>query len=253
MEKQIIKGNPYIGTSGFSYNHWKGRFYPEGTPSSEFLKYYAKNFNAVELNITFYRIPRTDTFKNWYEVTPENFRYSLKAPRVITHFDRLKNLEDNAKGFFERIKLLKEKAGCVLWQFPPSFAPETEFLDSFFSEIKKLEGDIRHAVEFRNKYAFNDENIKILKKHNIALVCSHSKRYPLYLKRTADFSYFRFHGPETLYDSRYSEEELDEWIKLIIQFLKSGDVFVFFNNDFSAYAVENATYLKDRIEEIVNG
>lgn len=248
-----MNGNVYIGTSGFSYQHWKGRFYPEGTPSSEFLRYYAKNFNAVEVNVTFYRTPKVNTFKNWYESVPEYFRFSLKAPRIITHFDRLNNLENNVNEFFEKITALREKAACVLWQFPPSFVPDTEFLSSFFGEIKKLIADLRHATEFRNKHAFNDENFRMLRKHNIALVCSHSNRYPLCLKKTADFSYFRFHGPGSLYNSRYSEQELEEWVKSIVRFLKYGDVYVFFNNDFSAYAVENAAYLKSRIEGIING
>lgn len=248
---QLEKFKLFLGTSGYSYSHWKGIFYPENLPSKKFLSHYAKHFNAVELNVTFYRLPKEKTFNEWFGSVPEDFSFVLKAPKVITHLNRLKNSIMEAQEFLMRAQILDKKLRCILWQFPPGFKPTPLLLENFFREILNFNSSLRHAIEFRHKEAFAKEIIETLQKLNICLVCAHSKRFPCYRKKTADFSYFRFHGPGSLYNSKYSEEDLDDWADKIVQALKVGDVFVFFNNDFSGFAIENAIYLRKKIQQVL--
>lgn len=243
-----MRGRLYIGTSGYSYLHWKGCFYPEDLPSSRWLSYYAQFFNAVELNVTFYRRPRKSTYEKWYRETPENFSFVLKAPRTITHFSRLEVTDQQIKEFFEDISTLKEKAACVLWQLPPQMKFDGALLKNFLNKLKKLTPEnLRHAFEFRNQAFYSKPCYEILKNYNVAFVCAHSARYPCKFVDTADFSYFRFHGPGSLYNSSYSDEQLNDWAQIIKKVLEKKPVFVFFNNDFSGFAVNNALYLKDRL------
>lgn len=242
------KNNLYIGTSGFSYHHWKGKFYPQNLPSREYLRFYASRFNSVELNVTFYRQPREKTVREWFESVPEGFSFVVKAPRVITHIKRLKDSVKDAASFLETMEPLGNRLSCVLWQFPPGFNPDPLQLEEFFSEVRKQAPEIRHAVELRNSLSFNEEVYEALRRCNACLVCAHSSRYPCVLERTADFSYFRFHGPGSLYNSRYSEEDLDIWIEKIAMLLEAGDVYVFFNNDFGGFAIENADYVLKRLK-----
>lgn len=240
----------YLGTSGYSYYHWKGLFYPEGVPSKEFLSFYSRHFNSVEINSTFYRLPKEETLKTWKKSVPSDFAFVLKAPKTITHLKRLKEADEEVEKFIILANMLEENLSCILWQFPPSFVPQPDLLKDFFERLVGLRSDVRHAVEFRNSKSFDEEILKVLKELNICLVCAHSGRYPCLLERTANFSYFRFHGPGSLYNSRYSEDELDMWAKKILDSLKYGDVYVFFNNDFSGFAVENASYLKRKLEGV---
>ena len=251
MAREERTARVYLGTSGYAYYHWKGIFYPEDLPSRKWLSYYATYFNAVEINATFYREPAEKTISNWYKSVSNSFTFVLKAPRIITHIKRLKDAEEDARRFLHRALLLKEKLGCILWQFPPGFKPDPEFLTDFFSFLRNLFPGLRHAVEFRNREAFNEAVYNSLRKVDVALVCAHSARYPCHFIKTADFSYFRFHGPGSLYNSCYSKEEIDKWAAKILSALKEGDSFVFFNNDFSGFAVENSLYLKEKLKEFI--
>jgi uncharacterized protein YecE (DUF72 family) len=249
MAAKNVLAKVYLGTSGYAYYHWRGIFYPADLPSRAWLSYYANYFNAVELNVTFYREPREKTFKEWASSVPYGFAFVLKAPRLITHLKRLQDVTENAFRFLERACLLGDRLSCILWQFPPSFNPDIAVLKEFFLYLKDINPGLRHAVELRNRHAFNETLYKVLSQLNVALVCAHSNRYPCQLIQTADFSYFKFHGPGSLYNSRYSKEELDDWISKISNALKNGDVYVFFNNDYSGYAVDNASYLKEKLGE----
>lgn len=244
----------YIGTSGFSYNHWKGVFYPENIKQSEWLSYYSRIFNTVELNVTFYRLPAEKSFLNWFKSTPPGFRFAVKGPRQLTHYARLNLTErhlDYLKLFSDRVSRLETKLSCVLWQLPPGLQADTELLEEFLAAVAPVfSAHTGHAFEFRNDSWFTDEIYAVLEKHHATLVCSHSARYPMKCIKTADFSYYRFHGPGSLYNSRYDEKELDDWVEKIAEYVKNDrTVFVYFNNDFYGFAVENALYLKSRLEE----
>lgn len=245
-----MSGKYFIGTSGYSYSHWKGVFYPENLSSSKWLSYYAKYFNAVEINATFYRKLKKSTYERWYRETPEGFIFVLKAPRVITHYNKLQVQEKDVIDFLGDIANLREKASCILWQLPPSMVFDRKILESFLDMLTQIsQKNLLHAFEFRNISFFNDDCVELLKKYNVAFVCSHSKRFPCKFFDTASFAYFRFHGPGNLYSSNYSNEELDKWLEVLKEVLKTKDVLIFFNNDFSGYAVKNALYIKEGISK----
>lgn len=238
--------NLLIGTSGFSYWHWKGRFYPEELKQSEWLTYYAKTFNAVEINVTFYRAVRPSTFTRWTKMVPENFVFVVKGSRVITHINRLKIEEGMLKKLSNSLAGLEGRVKCILWQLPPSFKADSSVLKNFMENAFRdnILANLFHAFEFRHKSWFVEEIYSLLKDYHSGLVVSHSARYPCVVKRTANFMYFRFHGGERLYASNYSDDELGEWAKIIKREIPIGDVYVFFNNDTNAYAIYNALTLR---------
>lgn len=237
----------FIGTSGFIYNDWRGIFYPKDLSQNKWLNYYSQYFNSVELNVTFYRLLKRSIFKNWYQRTPKNFIFSLKGNRFITHVKKLKDFEQATKNFFDNIKPLKEKLGIVLWQLPENFHCDIEKLNKFclFLKQNKLSKNICQAFEFRHQSWFNNEVYKILKKYNFTLCISHSKFWPYKEIATANYLYLRFHGPKDLYASKYSKNDLRVWAKKIKKWLKNKkDVYIYFNNDVEAMAIENALELK---------
>lgn len=234
----------YIGTSGFSYSHWKGIFYPDDLPSSERFKFYTRHFNTTEINSSFYRLPQKKTILNWYNSSPQDFVFSLKVPRTITHIKRFSDVEGEWIEFENSLKLLKEKLGVVLLQLPPSFKNEHENLQKLLSFLDGKE-NFKFAIEFRHKSWFCEDIYSKLKKRNLALVIADSSRYPKEKVITADFTYIRMHGPKEMFSSSYSEENLKELASDIREYSKScKEIYVYFNNDFYAYAVENAKMLK---------
>ena len=188
----------YIGTSGWAYPHWKnGVFYPENWKDHE-LKYYQKFFNSVELNASFYHLPKKETFRNWRKLVPKDFIFSVKASRYLTHILRLSEPREPLENLLENASALKEKLGPIFFQLPPSFAAEPERLAKFaellgFSRGKLLRGalppHLRFAFEFRHQSWFGPEIYRTLKKHNLALVFSDTPHYPYEEKITADFDF----------------------------------------------------------------
>lgn len=246
-------GKILIGTSGWNYFHWKGRFYPENLKGYEMLKFYSKEFSTVEVNSSFYHLPKKQTIKKWYEYVKKDFVFSLKMPRAITHFKRLKIEDEKSEKilfyFFENIKELKKKLGAVLIQLPPSFKKDLKILEKFLKKIKKicenLKSEPELAIEFRNRSWFGKDVLKILKNYNITFVISHSSRFPMEKFITTNIVYIRFHGPKKLFASKYSEKELKEWAEFVKNLAKNiKKVYVYFNNDFEGFAVENAKFLQ---------
>lgn len=239
------KGKIFIGTSGWIYSHWEGIFYPGKLSSNDKLVFYSKHFNTAEINYSFYHLPRKTTFQNWYRITPKDFIFSVKASRFITHIKRLNGVEEPLKNFIENAKELKEKLGPILFQFPFSFKAgkkEIERFKKFLDLLKKFK--FLFAFEFRHESWFIEKIYNLLKKYNFALVIADSSRYPKAEISTANFVYFRFHGPTSLFSSKYSKEQLKNFAQLIRKFLKQEkDIFCYFNNDFSGYAIENAKEL----------
>jgi len=231
----------FIGTSGYFYRHWEKIFYPQKAS----LEYYARFFNSVELNVTFYRQPPENVFKGWYKKTPPDFRFILKGPRLITHVKRLQNIEAALDMFLQRADILKEKLLGVLWQLPPNLEYEPTRFKKFLQVLRRKKIKFYQSLEVRNKSWFNEEVYDALKENHIALCIADSPRYPQKEITTAAFIYLRFHGGKVLYGSNYSEKELKMWRDKIKKWQKDIATFmIFFNNDAQGFAVKNALRLK---------
>lgn len=235
----------YIGTSGYSYNHWAdGVFYPPGLTSHKWLEFYAQHFDTVELNVTFYRLPNAKLFSSWYQRTPSNFSFALKGNRFITHIKKLKDCADALDNFAQLVSLLKEKLLVILWQLPPGLKVDVKRLADFCMLLKKKKKlSCYHAFEFRHRSWFQEDVYEILSKHNYGLCIAHSTRWPCVEQFTSDFLYLRFHGGEVLYGSEYSLQELKDWAQKVKRWHCQGKIdllFSYFNNDAYGFAVKNA-------------
>ncbi len=233
----------FLGTSGWQYSHWSGKFYPENLKPKDFLKFYAQEFNTVEVNTSFYHFTKEKTFKNWQEIVKnkKEFLFSVKLHRLFTHFRRLNLNKDDQRILKETIegyKILGKNLGVVLIQLPPGLKKNLDLLKKFLKNLKIFK-NIKFAIEFRNKSWLAKEVYQILKKNKIAFVISDSPRWPTEFIKTSNFVYLRFHGKPHLFASKYSKEELKNYAEKIKK-LKPKILFVYFNNDFEGYAVENA-------------
>lgn len=232
----------YIGTSGWSYNHWAGKFYPEDLSKVKWLSYYAEHFDTVEINSSFYHLPKPQTFRNWAKNTPDNFLFVVKASRYITHIKRLKDSSESFENLLSSAKELGSKLGPFLFQLPPKMDKDTDRLIDF---LKNLPDNYKYAFEFRDESWFCDEVYNILDDYGCAIVISSSPRFPYHEKITGGFCYIRMHGGKELYSSNYSEGELKKIARMIKQNRsKDIDSYVYFNNDIHGYAVDNAKTLR---------
>lgn len=235
-----------IGTSGWSYEHWKGLFYPSGLPSNRRLPFYAESFPTVEINASFYRLPTRETFESWREATPPDFIFAVKASRYLTHMLRLKEAAGPLATLLERALGLEGKLGPILFQLPPQWSADTGRLASF---LELLPPEHRYVFEFRHFSWFSAEVIELLRRRGVALCLTSSPSFPLVQEVTAPFVFIRMHGGTVLYGSRYSEDELSEWAAKIRRLWGQGvDCYVYFNNDAQAFAVENARELRGMLE-----
>jgi uncharacterized protein YecE (DUF72 family) len=234
----------WIGTSGWSYKHWRGRFYPEELPSSKWFPYYFEHFRTVELNASFYRLPQKKTWSNWQATAPQGFCFAVKASRFLTHIKRLEDCEEAIKRFFEGATLLKEKLGPILYQLPPFFGYDEEHRQRLEDFLTLLPPEHQHVFEFRHTSWFQEDVYDLLRKHKVAF-CSYDmvgKNCPLLA--TTSFAYMRFHGTENRYASNYTDEMLKDWAKRLKTLAQDcTSVYVYFNNDHNACAVENAKRL----------
>lgn len=232
-----------IGTSGWTYQHWRGVFYPDDLPQNRWFDHYSKFFDTVELNATFYRLFPEKTFEGWRKKAPENFRFSVKLWRWITHRKKLVNVSEDAAVFCTRASHLQDKLGPVLVQFPPGLKWSAELVSRF---ADTLPDGFQWAFEIRRKDWLNEELFGLLRARGVALVYSD---YPG-LDMAADqifgpFIYLRFHGLERLYAGYYPDDHLRGWSEHIKSWDQEGkDVWVYFNNDFGGNAVKNALTLK---------
>ena len=237
-----------IGTSGWWYEHWKEKFYPPGLDKNKWFDYYTKFFDSVEINSSFYRLPFPNMVKGWARKAPSGFKFTLKAWRRITHLKKLKNTKEDVERFFERISPLKDNLGAILYQLPPSLKCNFNLLESFFEELPQ---NLDQAVEFRHESWLNLIFFSLLKKYNITYCIVSMPDFPEDIHLTSKVSYVRFHGKEILYGSSYSDDELFRWAQIIKSFSGQGieRVYVYFNNDYEAFAVFNAL----RLGEILKG
>ncbi|HKY64077.1 MAG TPA: DUF72 domain-containing protein [bacterium] len=238
----------YLGTSGWAYKEWGKLFFPKELPQSEHLSYLARHFNSVEINATFYRLQPPKNFETWRKKTPRGFRFSVKVSRYITHIERMKEVRAAWKRFLKTTLPLKEKMGVFLLQFPEFFhgSPDTEKRFADFFKAAAKDGKYRKAVEFRHESCFTDSMRAILEDYGVGTVIANSSKYPTApWEPTADFVYFRLHGPRRMFGSSYSDRQLEVWAKKMRAFLKQGkDVYVYFNNDMHANAAANAQVLQ---------
>ncbi len=246
-----MKKNPliHIGTSGWHYAHWEGPFYPKGISKKDYLKYYTRFFQTVEINNSFYHLPRKETFKNWREMTPANFIFSVKASRYITHVKKLKDSKEPLQNFLKVASGLKEKLGPILFQLPPGWSCNAERLREF---LQILPPHYRYTFEFRNSSWFSKEIYEILAKYNIAFCLYELEGQITPRKVTADFIYVRLHGPGKAYQGQYSQKTLKEWAEFFVAFYKQGkDVFCYFDNDEAGYAALDGQRLKDLVLALI--
>lgn len=239
--------NIHIGTSGWSYRDWIGRFYPPGTKAGEMLPLYARRFGTVEVNATFYRRPRADMVARWHDVTPAGFVFAVKASRQITHVRRLANAEEALGDFLAGVAPLGDKLGPVLFQLPPSLGPDLPRLSAFLST---LPAELRPVIEFRDPAWHTEDTLSLMARHGAAL-CVHD--YPgmaPMARATAPQAYLRFHGPGPgRYAGRYGTDGLEPWARRIAGWRDEGkEVFVYFNNDRDGAAVEDALALRAMLE-----
>lgn len=243
----MTEGKIFIGTSGWNYGMWVGILYPEHLSSKEYLNFYSEHFNTVEINSSFYHFPKNSTYKNWYSMVPEQFLFSVKIHRSITHIKKFADVEEELERFFEGVRNLKKKLGVILFQFPASFRCNDKNLkkiEIFFRNFKTLMENRRVAFEFRHISWDNEKICKILAEHKAGWVIANSSRYPEIEKITSDFVYLRMHGPKELFASEYSEAQIRKLAEKIKKWKKTKDIFVYFNNDVYGYAVKNARQLK---------
>ena len=233
-----------IGTSGWQYAHWKGRFYPSDLPTSRWLAYYAERFDTVELNNPFYGQPERRTFVRWRDAVPDGFVYAVKLNRFITHVKRLRIERESVERSYGTLAGLGPKAAVVLVQLPPRMKYDEERAERFFRLVAPRRR--RHALEPRDASWFTDEALTFLRRRNVALVIGETPHWPTHTAVTADFVYLRFHGPGKRYASAYDDATLREWAERIRAWRGDGlDVFAYFNNDELGYAPKNALRLRE--------
>jgi uncharacterized protein YecE (DUF72 family) len=225
---------------GWSYSFWRRNFYPENLSSKEFLAYYATQFNTVEVDSTFYRIPRKQSVVDWKQQTPRGFLFSLKFPKIITHVKMLRNCQEEARVFLERVELLQEKLGPLLLQFPFSFGNEHVFILREF--LDTLPKKYRYVVEVRNRKLLNDSFYSILRNNNVALAWVDSPLMPLINEVTSDFIYIRWEGDRKSVSGTLGRIEVDRathiklWTDKIKHFLDNQtEIFGYFSKYYSGY------------------
>lgn len=239
-----------IGTSGFYYDHWRGVFYPEDLSRTHYFDYFVEQFPTVELNSTFYHLPRSGTVEHWAEKSPEDFLFALKASKQITHYRKLKDVEHLLYLFLHLIKPLKAKLAAILFQLPPSLKKDTRLLAAF---LKLLPSGYRFAIEFRNESWQDDEVLEILEAYNVAFCLNDFKQRRIEPLTSADFTYLRLHGPTGRYGGSYDDATLRGYAKMLLEFAhRQKALFVYFNNDFEANAVKDARRLQELVREEAN-
>jgi uncharacterized protein YecE (DUF72 family) len=285
-------GRVRIGISGWRYAPWRGVFYPKGLPQRCELEYAGGIFPTIEINGTFYSLQRPELFARWATETPDDFQFAVKGARYITHMLKLRNVEEPLANFFASgVLCLGHKLGPVLWQLPPTFRFSEEKLETFFHLLPpdteaaarlarrhgpRLKGrswtrtddhrPVRHALEVRHESFVDPRFIRLLRRHNVALVCADTVEWPLLMDVTSDFVYCRLHGSQKLYTSGYGPKALERWADRVLTWAQGGvvtdgkrvldsdaakrkrrDVYVFFDNDAKVRAPFDAQGLTRRI------
>ena len=234
-----------IGTSGWHYEHWRGPFYPDHLGPADMLSHYCRHFSTVEINNSFYRLPVENTLADWRRTAPDEFCFSVKASRYITHMKKLKDFGQPLETFLNRIGGLQNRLGPVLFQLPPRWKFNAKRLKEF---VAGLPDGFRFVLEFRDPSWYDRRAFDILTDRGVAL-CIHDMRgSEAPRQQTAEFVYVRLHGPQT-YSGRYDKQTLSGWAGAFSSWKRQGkDIFCYFNNDAQGHAVSNALELKQMLE-----
>jgi uncharacterized protein YecE (DUF72 family) len=233
-----------IGCSGWNYDSWRGTFYPEGMGPGRWLEEYARSFDTVEVNATFYRLASQPGVERWVERTPDDFCFAVKASRYLTHIRRLRDLEAGIEKFYAPLDPLVRagKLGPVVWQLPPDFKRDDARLQAALASLPPG----RHCFEFRHPSWFTSDVYDLLRRRGLALVVADHPKWPFQTRElTTDWTLVRLHHGHRGRRGNYSRSELEEWAERIRGWQRRGiDAFVYFNNDWEAFAPRNAKLLK---------
>jgi uncharacterized protein YecE (DUF72 family) len=236
----------HIGTSGWSYPDWKGLFYPRELKSTDWLAYYASKFKTLEINSSFYHLPKKNVVENWVNKVPNDFLFCPKMSRYLTHIQKLQEPKNILEKFFDAFEPMQGQIGLILLQLPPSVVFDYDIVVNLFAILKEKYCDNTFAIEARHKSWLAQESIDLMIKYDIAFVISQSGvGFPYAEFVTSHNVYLRFHGPQKLYDSSYTANELKRFAALINNWMKERhQVWAFFNNCYHTYAIQNAFTLE---------
>jgi uncharacterized protein YecE (DUF72 family) len=238
-----------IGCSGWNYASWKDEFY-EGRPARQWLEHYARHFDTVEVNNTFYRLPNRDSVASWERTAPPGFLFTIKASRYLTHVKRLQDLGPGLQRFYERIEplLASDKMGPLLWQLPPTFRRDDERLAGALERLPRAQ---RHCFEFRHASWFAEPVYELLRAHGAALVIGDRPEVRSFQAHvfTAPWTFVRFHYGSRGRRGNYSERELWEWAARFTEWRRDVEILAYFNNDWEVFAVRNALRLRQLLRD----
>lgn len=237
----MSKINWRIGCSGFHYKEWKGIFYPESLPQKEWFRYYSQKFNTLELNVTFYRFPVLKSLETWYNISPDNFSFAVKVPRLITHYKKFVDCSRLIDDFYTLItKGLKEKLGPVLFQLPPKYNYTSERLDLV---VRSMYKEFKNVIEFRESTWWTPKVFRRMKKEKLTFCGIDYPGLPNDAIITNEVVYYRFHGKPRLYYSGYKKEDLKSIADSILANKSVTEAHIFFNNTATHAAIKNANSL----------
>jgi uncharacterized protein YecE (DUF72 family) len=279
----VASDGVHIGISGWNYPRWRGAFYPKGLPHKQELAFASRAVDSIEVNGSFYSLLRPESVKRWNDQTPDDFLFSVKGSRFITHMKRLNGVETPLANFYASgVLAFEQKLGPILWQLPPAFRFDAVRLDEFFELLPRTTHDavrlarkhdhrvdgraylatssnrpLRYAIEVRHPTFHNEAFFDLLRRRGIALcIADTARRYPDFDEITADFMYVRLHGATELYASGYARRTLERWAERIESWRKGPtprDVFVYFDNDARVRAPFDARVLMELVHAEVHG
>ena len=236
-----------IGCSGWNYRHWRDLFYPKGLPVKSWFRFYAEQFDTVEINNSFYRLPKAETFDKWREQAPPGFDYAVKANRFLTQAKKLKDCAEPVARMMAPVRHLQDRLGPILYQLPPNLRINLPRLDEFLALLPR---DLMHVFEFRERSWYVPETLALLERYS-ASFCAHdmpgstSERWAV-----GPIAYVRFHGAGGKYWGRYSDEALLGWTDWMREQAAGGrTVWAYFNNDTDAHAIHDALTLKAMVRQ----
>jgi uncharacterized protein YecE (DUF72 family) len=238
-----------IGCSGWMYDSWRGRLYPEREPKRRWLELYAQHFDTVEVNSTFYRLARREAVAGWVERTSPGFLFAVKASRYLTHIKRLADMGDPVKRFYDPLEPMIEarRLGPVLWQRPENFHRDDARLHGWLEQLPAGE----HTIEFRHESWFAEPVLRALRDHGVALtIGDHPSRPFQSYEATASWRFIRFHYGSRGRIGNYSRTELHDWAQRLADWGRRTDLYIYFNNDWNSYAPANAKVLRTRLRQL---
>lgn len=239
----------YIGTSGWYYDHWEGVLYPPGLAKTERFNLYSQNFNAVEINATFYRLPSKSMVSGWQAKAPNGFKFVSKVHRAVTHHAKLKNAQNALSRFFKAMSPLNQSLGAFLYQLPPSLERDVPLLQDF---LDLLPAEPKSCFEFRHASWENDNIYAVLAQTGAGHVIVSKKDYPFVETHTGGIAYYRLHGPEQMCASSYGNDWMSNLADRLRKLSRDGITsFTFFNNDIGGHAVNNARFLCALLSDVL--